>query len=174
MAISQRRVHYERLRSSICTCTWGNNDIDPFSLFSFLFLRRLFLVGMSMGHFHFDTPCADILCLHTSAITLLANVSQASRSLHVTCQSWELAERKASLYLPFSIAPKKTCLISEKWHNKSFDQLVSSFRLIESAPAFSSFGRNFTGCDIKHYYFLFGNGIWSSGRNCISQLATCN
>jgi hypothetical protein len=26
----QRRVHYEQLRSSICTCTWGGNDIDSF------------------------------------------------------------------------------------------------------------------------------------------------
>ncbi|KAE9372071.1 hypothetical protein N431DRAFT_235791 [Stipitochalara longipes BDJ] len=56
----QRGVHYERLRSSVCTCTWGGNDIDPFSRhvpFSAVSL-------MFMGYF-LSIRIAQISCVHT-------------------------------------------------------------------------------------------------------------
>lgn len=59
----------------------------PFSLICFLFGG--FLVFMSLGYFHFDPHCADILCSHTSAISLLlANASPIPELLEVICQLW--------------------------------------------------------------------------------------
>ncbi|PMD38890.1 hypothetical protein L207DRAFT_46283 [Hyaloscypha variabilis F] len=56
----QRRVHYERLRSSVCTCTWGGNDIDPFPRHvSFSAVSLLF-----MGYFLF-IRIAQRSCVHT-------------------------------------------------------------------------------------------------------------
>ena len=59
----QRRVHYERLRSSICTCTWGGNDIDPFSLVSFLFFGGFSLACQWV--IFTSIRIAQTSCIHT-------------------------------------------------------------------------------------------------------------
>jgi hypothetical protein len=97
-----------------------------FSLVSLLFFFGGFLVGMSKGHFHFDTQTSCVhtpLPLHFFLPTFHQRFDPWRSS--VNHESWLNAR-----YLcisPFSIAPKKMCLVWEWVGHKSVNQFWRFF-----------------------------------------------
>jgi hypothetical protein len=117
----QRRVHYERLRSSVCTCTWGGNDIDPFPRHvSFSAVSLLF-----MGYFLF-IRIAQISCVHTLLPFhfVSPNASPAPRFWR-SRQIW-LNTQGTFVFSLFSLRKKDVSHLGWAAH-KSVDQFWRSF-----------------------------------------------
>jgi hypothetical protein len=151
----------------------GGNDIDPFSLnffFSFsagfsLACQRVIFISIRR-HLVFTH-----LCHYTSSCRRFTSTSIPEGRLSIMRAGW----MQGTFVSPFSIAPKKTCLVWDGWtisqSISSGDSLRLPWILLRQLLHLAGYHR------LRHELLLLSFRKCKSGsqaKNCASQLTTCN